>query len=74
MKKLYKILKILPWCFIGVFVGSSIYRYYDYKMRPGLYELQSAPWYLSIQVNGILTALIVVGIFIVMLILRKKMK
>ena len=43
MKKLYGFLRILLWCFIGVFLGSSLYQYLDYKAHPGLYEMQSAP-------------------------------
>ena len=31
MKKLYNILNILLWVFIGVFIGNSIYKYYDYR-------------------------------------------
>lgn len=74
MKNLYRILKTLVWCFIGVFIGSSIYQYYDYKVQPGLYEMQSAPWYLSIEIRGIFTAVIVVIILVGMWIIRKKMK
>lgn len=74
MKKLYSILRMVLWCFIGVFVGSSIYQYYDYKAYPGLYALQSAPWYLAVMVRGIFTAVIVVVILAVMWIIRKKMK
>ena len=73
MKKLYRILNTFLWCIIGVFLGDSIYRFYDYKTNPGLYELQSAPWYKAIVVQGIFTAVIVMAILIVMLFLKKKM-
>lgn len=73
MKKLYSILKTILWCFIGVFIGSSIYQYYDYKDHPGLYEMQSAPWYLPIEIRGIFTAVIVAIILVVMWIIRKRM-
>lgn len=72
MKKLYSILKIMLWCFVGVFVGSSIYQYYDYKTHSGLYEIQSAPWYLSVLIRGAFTAIIVAVIFIAMRIIKKK--
>lgn len=74
MKKLYNILKIVSWCLVGVFIGSSIYQYYDYKVHPGLYEMQAAPWYLSIQIRAIFTVIIVTMIIIVMSIIKKKMK
>lgn len=75
MKKLYRILNTFLWCSIGVFFGDSIYRFYDYKTHPGLlYELQSAPWYTGIVLQGIFTAVIVAGILIVMHFLKKKME
>ena len=74
MKKLHDILKILLWCFVGVFIGSSIYQYYDYKIHPGLYEMQSAPWYLSVEIRGIFTVIIAAVILIIMRIIKKKMK
>lgn len=74
MKKLYNILKIVLLCFIGVFIGSSIYQYHDYKTHPDIYVSQSAPWYVSIEIRGILTAIIVMAILITMLIIKKKIK
>lgn len=72
MKKLYNILKIILWSFIGVFIGSSLYKWYDYKVHPDLYAMQSAPWYLSIQISAVFTIVVVIVILIVMWIIRKK--
>ena len=36
MKQLYRVLKILLWCVIGVFLGTSIYRCWDFHARPSL--------------------------------------
>jgi hypothetical protein len=36
--------------------------------------MQSAPWYLSIEINAIFTLVIVVVILIIMLVVKKKMK
>ena len=58
------------WAFLGVFLGSSLWRCYEYHARPGLFAVQSAPWYLSILVNGLLTA----AILLVLLILRRLIK
>ena len=55
MKKLYTILNAAFWCFIGVFLGVSLYTCWDYRAHPGLYALQSAPWYLSIQIHAVFT-------------------
>ena len=34
-----------------VFVGHSAYIIYDYKAHPGLYAMQSVPWYISFDNN-----------------------
>lgn len=74
MKKLYGILKIIIWGFIGTFIGSSIYQYIDYKMHRDLYALRSAPWYLGIELQGIFTAVIIIVILVIMAVIKKKMK
>ena len=74
MKKTYNNLNILLWVFIGVFIGSSIYKYYDYKTHIDLYAMTSAPWYLSIQINAIFTFIIEAVILLSMWIIKKKMK
>lgn len=74
MKRLYRILNIFLWCSIGVFLGNFIYKIYDYKTYQNLYELQSAPWYLGIQIQGLFTVIIVAIILIAMWIVKRKMK
>lgn len=71
MKKMYNMLKLLIWCFIGVFIGSSIYQYYDYKTYPDLYIWQSAPWYTGIVIRGMFTTLVVVILLILLWFMRK---
>ena len=73
MKKLYDFLGIAAWSFVGVFLGSSIYTFYDYKTHPGLYAMQSAPWYLSIQVRAVFTLALVAAVLLLRWYLRKKM-
>lgn len=74
MKKLYQILRTLLWCIIGVFIGDSIYQYYDYVKHPDLYVLTSAPWYLSIQISGMITFIAVLLVLCVMWVVKRKMK
>jgi hypothetical protein len=62
------------WCFVGAFIGTSLYKWYDYKKYPDLYAMQSAPWYLGIEINAIFTLAIVVAILIVMWVVKKRMK
>lgn len=67
-------LNIIIGSFTGVFIGHSIYRYFHYKKYPGLYELQSAPWYTSIQIYGLATAIVVLFAIILKFLIKKKFK
>lgn len=55
LKKLDGILNILISSLMGAFVGHAIYVYLDYRTYPGLYDMQSAPWYTGILYYGIFT-------------------
>ena len=71
MKQLYRVLKILLWCVIGVFLGTSIYRCWDFHARPSLYALTSVPWYTDILLSGACTAVLVVILLILMYCIRR---
>lgn len=71
MKQLYRVLKILLWCVIGVFLGTSIYRCWDFHARPSLYALTSAPWYTDILLSGTCTAALVIILLILMYCIRR---
>lgn len=73
-KKLYTVLKAVSWCVIGAFLGSTIYTCWDYHARPGLYALTSAPWYTSIVMYGILTAIAAAVLLAAMYMVKKKLK
>ena len=74
LKKINHILNIIIESFIGVFIGHGIYVFWDYKTRPGLYAMQSAPWYTSILIYGIcMIVALIVGI-IMKLIIRRTLK
>ncbi len=74
MKKRYNTLKTALWCVVGVFIGTSLYQYIDYRQRPDLYALTSAPWYTSIQIGGIFTAVVVLLLLLAMRIVKRRMK
>ena len=74
MKKLYQILRTAIWCVVGVFFGTSIYQYIDYRQRSDLYAFTLAPWYTSIQIGAIFTAAVVLILLIAMRIVKRKMK
>ena len=68
---MYAILKIFLGCSIGVFLGNCIYRYLDFKARPGLYAMQSAPWYVDLEIQRIVTAVLAAVLLAVMWLVRK---
>ena len=72
MKRIYNILKMLLWSLVVAFIGGSMYQYYDYKTNPDIYEWQSAPWYLSIEIGAAVTIAAVGVIITVMWIVTKK--
>ena len=74
MKKLYNTLKAALWCVVGVFAGTSIYQYIDYRQRPDLYALTSVPWYTSIQIGGVFTAVVVLLLLLAMRIVKRRMR
>ena len=74
LKKLNYFLNIVIGSFIGVFIGHGIYVFWEYKTHPDLYAMQSAPWYTSIFVNGIVTFILLAVVVIAKLIIRKKIK
>ena len=75
MKKLYQILRTALWCVMGVFIGTSIYQYIDYRQRSDLYAFTLAPpWYTSIQIGAVFTVVVVLILLIAMRIVKRKMK
>jgi hypothetical protein len=74
MKKLYQILNIAFWCFLGIFIGNGIYAYIDYRTYPELYAMQSMPWYFRIQVFAVVTAVVEVILFAAMRMVKKKIQ
>lgn len=74
LKKLNQIINITIGSYVGVFIGYGIYEFWDYKKYSDLYAMQSAPWYASIFVHGIVMLIFVAGAVIAKLIIRKKMK
>jgi len=60
--------------FLGVFVGHSIFVIWNFKTRPELYAMQSAPWYTSILVYGVLTLAILLVCLVIKAIIKRWIK
>ena len=54
------VLNMIMTFFLCYFIGHSLFVVWDYKTSPELYAMQSAPWYISILITGIVTAVVVV--------------
>lgn len=74
LKRIDKILNILSGSLIGVFIGHGIYVYRDYQTHYDLYVIQSAPWYTSILLYGMVTITFLIVAIIVKLVIRKKIE
>ena len=72
MKKLYDFLWISVCSCVGGFIGSSAYTFWDYRAHPGLYAMQSAPWYLSIQTRAVFTAAAVAVLLLLRWLVRQR--
>lgn len=65
-------LRLFAGCVFGVFLGNSIYRFYDFKTHPDLYAMQSAPWYTSLISSGLIAIGLIVLSLGISAILKKK--
>lgn len=74
LKKLNYTLNIIMGSVIGVFAGHGIFVIWDYRTHPGLYDMQSAPWYTSILVYGAFTAAVLAVAIMAKLVIRWKSK
>lgn len=51
---------------------GEMYRpYWDFKAQPDLYAMQSAPWYVDLEIQGIVTAVLAAVLLAVMWLVRK---
>jgi len=70
--KIHWVLNLTMGCFIGVFLGSGLYKYWHFRKYTDLYVVQSAPWYTGILINGLFTLVLLAVCMIVKVILIKK--
>ena len=74
LRKLNKIINSTIVSSVGVFIGHGIYVFCDYMTHPDLYAMQSAPWYTSILIYGIVMLIFLAVAVIAKLIIRKNIK
>ena len=74
LKKINVFLNILTVSLTGVFAGYVIVACLDYRARPGLYDMQPAPWYTGILVYGVYTILTLSVILFIKFLIHGKLK
>ena len=74
MKRLNAVLNTVAVAFICAFIGYGIYVALDFKAHPELYNVQSAPWYMSILLYGICTVAVMLTCFWIKTIIKHKQK
>ena len=76
MKELHRFLKVFIFVQLGACSGRVLTRYLDYINHPARYAMQSAPWYDSLLLTVLLTAITVtltaIAYFTVGRILKKR--
>lgn len=70
MKKRNGMLNLIMSAFVGAFLGHGLFVVWNDKTHPGLYAMQSAPWYTSILVYGAFT----LAVLLVCLVLKAVFK
>ena len=70
-QKIQRILNIIMGSFIGVCIGSGLYRYWHFRKYPDLYIVQSVPWYTGILVQGLFTLVLLTVCLIIKVVLIK---
>ena len=68
LQKVNRLLTILMLSLIGVYTCA------DYRARPGLYELYSAPWYTQLLVYGACVLVLLVILLAAKLVIRHLLK
>ena len=72
MKRLEQALRIFLGCWIGAFLGSAVWRWADFHAHPERYVMNSAPWYIGIQINAVVTLVVAVAILLILWYLKRK--
>ena len=61
----------LFWVAPGMFAGFALYEYIDYKVRPGLYAMRSAPWYVGLLPPGVVCLMVMAAAWVLRRVIRK---
>ncbi len=74
LEKINRVLTIAIRFIISIFVVGSAYRVFHYMFYPELYMVYSAPWYTSIIIYAVISALIIMVLYVAKLIIKNMIK
>ena len=72
MKQLDSFLHTLFWFAPGMFAGIALETYFDFQKHPGLYAMQSAPWYAKLLPHGAVCLIVMAAVWAPRRVIRKK--
>lgn len=67
-----KMLRIAAAALAGAWAGYALWQWWDFSARPGLYAMQSAPWYTGILVCGMAAAVLALALLAAAWLLRRR--
>lgn len=70
MSKIKNVLNLIRILFCGYFVGHSVFVAWNHYKHPEIYAMQSAPWYTTILVDGIITLAVVLVCSLIIFVLN----
>ena len=74
MKKLDRVMAVVMSLTGAYFLGFVIFQVWDQSAHPEKYVVMSAPWYLSIEIQALITAGVMAVEMVVYIVLRRMLK
>lgn len=74
IKRIRDFIKVFIGVDIATLIGKSLFIWWDYKNNPGFYALYSAPWYVEIIADAVVTFGVAAVLLVVYLCLGYVMK
>ena len=71
LDRICMILRIAAAALAGAWAGYALWQWWDFSVRPGLYAMQSAPWYTGVLLCGAAAAVLVLVLLAAAWLLRR---
>ena len=71
LDRICMILRIAAQALAGAWASYALWQWWDFSARPGLYAMQSAPWYTGVLLCGAAAAVLVLVLLAAAWLLRR---